>query len=195
MSKEFLLVSVLALVMGCTSDPKVDDHYNDSIRAVDSIRKIDSAMLTDSVSRAAHADTVPTDTTPVEATYPTKFKILFTSSYCGGARPTDEIVEEKQRLKTLSSSSIKFKNHFTGKEYVLKTNAEGIAEGQMEQGKYDVFLTKDINAELGTGFDPKCKLWQDQLLLTVKVNSAGGTQSVNIHFICNPCDENMKRRP
>lgn len=192
---KLLLVSVIAFAFGCSSDPKDDDHVTDSVRVVDSIRKLDSAVRADSVSRNTLVDSVPADTEIVEATYPAKFNIQYTSSYCGGARPTDEIVEEKQRLKTLSSSSIKFKNHFTGTEYVLKTNAQGIAEGQMEEGKYDVFLTNDINADLGTGFDPKCKLWQDQLLLTVKVKSSGTTQDVNIHFICNPCDENMKRRP
>jgi hypothetical protein len=135
------------------------------------------------------------DTTPAEPTYHASFRVLFTSTYCGGARPSEEILAEKATPKVLSLSWVKFKNHFTGKEYVLQTNAEGIAETEMEEGKYDVFFTKDINPKLSTGFDPKCSLWQNQLLLTVKVTSSGKTQDVNVHFVCNPCDETMKRRP
>jgi hypothetical protein len=194
--QQWLLVSALAFAIGCSSDVTDNVRYTDSLRAADSIRKMDSALQADfdSVSGITQVDSVPADTTPVEPTYPAKFRIQYTSSYCGGARPTEEIVAEKQKLRPLTSSSIKFRNHFTGKEYVVKTNTDAIGEAQMEEGKYDVFLTKDINTGLGTGFDPKCKLWQDQLLLTVKVNSSGSMQDVNIHFICNPCNENMKRQ-
>lgn len=135
------------------------------------------------------------DTVVVEPTYKTSFRVLYTSSYCGGARPSEEMLAEYATPKLLTVSWIKFRNHFSGKEYILQTNAEGIAETEMEEGKYDVFLTKDINPKLSTGFDPKCKLWTDQLLLTIKVTSSGKMQDVTIHFICNPCDENMKRRP
>lgn len=135
------------------------------------------------------------DTVVAEPTFKTSFRVLYTSSYCGGARPSEEMQAEYATAKLLSVSWIKFRNHFSGKEYILQTNANGVAEAEMEEGKYDVFLTKDINPKLGTGFDPKCKLWTDQLLLTVKVTSSGKMQDVAIHFICNPCDENMKRRP
>ena len=133
--------------------------------------------------------------TPAEPTYRVGFRILFTSTYCGGARPSDEMLAEKATPKLLYNSTLKFKNHFSGKEYFLKTSPDGEASADMEEGKYDVYLTKDINSALSTGFDPKCSLWMNELLVTVKVAKGVSMQDVTIHFDCNPCDSKMKQRP
>lgn len=139
------------------------------------------------------ADTVAkVDSIPAEPTYRASFKVLYTRSYCGGARPSEEMLAEYSTPKPLANSTLKLKNHFTGKEYFLATASDGTAQAEMEEGKYDVFFTKDIDANLPSGFDPKCSQWQNQLLLTVKVTSSGKMQDVVVHFVCNPCDKNPK---
>lgn len=185
MQKGFILALLSVWMISCTETVETK---------TDSIEK-DTPVIDTVVPSPQDTVAKVIDTVVAEPTYKTSFRVLYTSSYCGGARPSEEMLAEYATPKLLSVSWVKFRNHHTGKEYVLQTNADGIAEAEMEEGKYDVFLTKDINPKLSTGFDPKCKLWTDQLLLTVKVSSSGKAQDVNIHFICNPCDENMKRRP
>jgi hypothetical protein len=166
----------------------------------DSTAIADSTALIDSLARipvdSVMADTVAKkiDTVAAEPTYRADFRVLYTYSYCGGARPTEEITTEHNTPKPLTLSTLKFKNHHTGKEYFLKTDAAGKTSGEMEEGKYDVFFTKDINTGIATGFDAKCSTWMNQLLLTIKVTAAGKMQDVNVHFVCNPCDEQSKMR-
>ena len=188
MKQVFVLALLSVWMFSCN---EVAETRTDSVQT-DSV-KTDSALIDSAKLKVA--DTIgKIDTVPAEPTYATSFNVTFTSSYCGGARPTEEILAEKGTPKPLSLSTVQLINHFSGKEYLLKTNAEGIATAQMEEGKYDVFLTRDINEKLGTGFDGKCNLWLKQLLLTVKVTSAGNSQNVNIHFTCNPCDSEVKKR-
>lgn len=177
------LFSVWMVSCGETEKPLKADTDSTAGKPVDTIVPV----LSDMVAKK--------DTTPVEPVYHAEFRVLFTSTYCGGARPTEEILAEKATPKPLSASTLKLRNHFTGKEYLIKTNADGVGSAELEEGKYDVFLTKDINSTLGTGFDPKCALWLDQSMLTVKVLAAGKMQDVKIHFVCNPCDESIKYRP
>lgn len=185
MKQVFILALLCVWMFSCNESAGTQ---TDSVRVTDTpIIDTIPSVKTDTVAKK---DTV----VPADPTYRATFHTYFTSTYCGGARPSQEILADKATPKALSFSWIKFKNHFTGKEYVLQTNSEGIASGEMEEGKYDVFFTKDINPALGTGFDPKCKLWTDQLLLTVKVGTGGKSQDVTLHFLCNPCDENMKRQ-
>jgi hypothetical protein len=183
------LFSVWMFSCGDTQTPKSDTVSTDG-KLIDTIVPVISDMV-------AQEDSAPTvsEAPPADPVYRAEFKVLYTSTYCGGARPTDEILAEHATPKPLYTSTVKLKNHFTGKEYFIKTDADGIGSAEMEEGKYDVFLTKDINSGLATGFDPKCTKWLGQLLLTVKVTAAGKMQDVNIHFVCNPCDENMKPRP
>lgn len=163
-------------------------------RTADSARA-DSPLI-DSLVPLLSAVVANTDTTPADPTYHAEFKVLYTAGFCGsGVQPTAEMIAEKAKPKPLTASTLKFKNHFSGKEYFIETNAEGIGAAEMEEGKYDVFLTKDINSKLPTGFDATCSRWLDQLLLTVKVTAAGKMQDVTIHFICNPCNPSLSVRP
>ena len=185
MKQVFILALFSVWVFSCgeTKQPAKADSDSTAGKLIDTIVPVLSDMI------------AKKDTTPAEPVYHAEFRVLFTSTYCGGARPTEEILAEKATPKLLYTSTLKFRNHFTGKEYFIKTNADGIGSAEMEEGKFDVFLTKDINSGLATGFDSKCSQWLDQSLLTVKVLAGGKMQDVNIHFVCNPCDEKMKQRP
>jgi hypothetical protein len=197
--KHLIVISALFLMFGCSSDQANDSQARiaDSMRrADDSVRnavdfKADSTRASDSVARAQAAlDSAAS----VEPTFPAEFRVLYIYAYCGGARPTEEMEAQHNTPQLLTSSTLKFKNHHTGKEYFLKTDAKGKISSDMEEGKYDVFFTKDINLSLATGFDPNCTLWTNQLLLTVKVTANGKMQDVNVEFVCNPC-EDWRARP
>lgn len=197
--KQLTLVSAFFLLLGCGSGEREHTESGDSLSDRIIYSDADSTRVQDSIVQAEAtkviSDSLVPDSVATEPTYRAYFAVWYTYAYCGGARPTEEMEAEHQKLQPLTSSTLKFKNHHTGKEYFLKTSPRGEAVADMEEGKYDVFFTKDINSGIETGFDPKCSAWLNQLLLTVKVTARGKMQDVNVHFVCNPCDEQMKKRP
>lgn len=185
MRQVFILALLGVWMCSCNETAETtNDSLPSDMPRVDTV----SVLPKDTVAKTA-------DTIPAEPVYKSSFKIQFTRSYCGGARPTEQILDNYRTPIPLGASTLKFRNHFTGKEYFLHTGADGVASADMEEGKYDVFFTKDIDESLPTGFDPECNLWQNELLFTVKVTSSGKMQDVTVHFVCNPCDETIKRRP
>lgn len=161
-----------------------DPHDETGPRKADSIRLADSIKIADSISAA---------TAIVDSTFSATFRFFYTRAYCGGARPSDEIINSLNTPKLLTNSTLMLVNHFTGTQYKCVLGSDGKSAVQMTEGKYDIFLTSEVNTE--TGFDPKCSLWTKQLLQTIKVTDNGKMQDITIHFVCNPCDEKMKMRP
>ena len=190
--KQYLFAALFFAFTGCADDTSAD-RTADS--AADSSKQArDTVAVTDD-SAAAKSSALQDTLTPQLNTIKKKFRVYFTTSYCGGAKPTDEIISHHQTQRLLTSSNLKLKEHFSGRAYTLSTNASGEGEAELEPGKYDVYLTQNINASLNTGFDAKCSLWINKSLFTVKVSDDGTTQDVTVHFECNPCDENSKKRP
>jgi len=201
--KQLALITVILLMFGCGSGDTSAARENvaDSTKRVDDsisnlvVLKADTTRAADSVANARVTDSIARTAANAEPTYRASFRVMYTSNSCGGARPTQEMVEQYGTPTPLATSSVRFRNHHTGKEYILKTDSKGEVSADMEEGKYDVFFTKDINPNLAhTGFDPKCSTWLNQLLLTVKVTANGKMQDVNVHFVCNPCDDQSKMR-
>lgn len=190
--KQILFYSVFIFLFGCAEEQPHDNNSVDSSSHVESL----TSPIAHSDSVAARKDSAAQDTIiPVDNRIHASFRFYYTTSYCGGARPTEEIIQENAMPRLLTTSTVKLKNHHTGVVYTCKIGKDGEATIDLEEGKYDVYLTREINPALPTGYDPKCSLWQNKSLFTVKVSNDGKTREVTLHFECNPCDENMKRRP
>lgn len=194
--KHVVYFAVCLLFAGCWEGNNVSDQF-----LADSARYADSTFYADSFSRANaemehDEDSIAAapDTLIADSSFAMRLKFSYTRAYCGGARPNDEILLQYSTPQLLTNSTLSLVNHHTGETYSCKTGADGIAFVKMKEGKYDVFLTKDINSALPTGFDAKCTLWTKQLLYTVKVVNDGKMRDVVIHFVCNPCDNTMKQR-
>lgn len=191
--KQILFFFVFIFLIGCA-----EEHSHDN--GADSLAQSDSLPLAfthpDSVAARKDSVTLTADTVvPVDNKIHASFRFYYTTSYCGGARPTEEIIQENAMPRLLTNSKVKLKNHHTDIVYTCVIGSDGEANVDLEEGKYDVYFTKEINPALPTGYDPKCSLWQNKSLFTVKVTNDGKTREVTLHFECNPCDENMKRRP
>lgn len=196
--KHIIVLSAIVVLMISCGDGESAQKEQDSIingDVGDSLVPIDSSLPVGPDTSALRKDSLPAETKSATPKYRTTLTVYYTTSYCGGARPSQEIVAGHETPRLFASSSLRLKNHHTGKEYYIKTSAGGTANYEFEEGKYDVFLTEDIRPSLNTGFDPKCAAWKQQLLRTVKIGPDTKVQDVNIHFVCNPCDEQMKMRP
>lgn len=197
--KKLIFLFVTSCLVGCSeesgSKPDVDSARSaDSIAAVHSngTNANDSAaqlVVIDSVARRSDTAAQP------DNKFRAAFRFYYTTSYCGGAPPTEEIIQQNEILRLLTNSTLKFKNHHTGFVYTIRTSPDAEGTIELEEGKYDVYLTRDINPGLPTGFDPKCSQWLDKLMFTVKAVNDGKMRDIIIHFECNPCDLGMKMRP
>lgn len=188
--KHLLYFALFFLLAGCAGESAHTDQETS-----DSSAKVAPAADTPA---GTVSDTAPATVTVIDTSDPrftARLGFTFTASYCGGARPTEEIIADKNTARPLRNSTLLLKNHFNGKTYSCTTNDDGVGQVSITEGKYDVYLTTDINPGLGTGFDGKCALWRNKVMYTVKLTDDGKLRSVPIHFECNPCDENMKRRP
>jgi hypothetical protein len=120
---------------------------------------------------------------------PVKVFVSYTNSYCGGARPTDEILNKYNTPKKFTNFKIKLVGKKTS---VVVTDTAGCFTHKLKPGKYIVFLTDENNKNLFTNYDPFCvKMLQapyaDLLIQKGKIN-----YQLNLHFPCNPCQPNNK---
>lgn len=128
-----------------------------------------------------------------------KFNITSTSDYCGGAMPTEEIME-----------SMREPNNFNGTLYFHKDperNDKGIAQkfknGKasitgLVNGDYAIFkyprvnMDKLENNESEENLENECEMMRNfQMLEMVNIDQETKEVSIHIHFMCDPCQEPM----
>ncbi len=55
-----------------------------------------------------------------------KAEVFFCNSYCGGARPTEEILEKYKKEYVFSNSNLILKKENSGKQIKVKTDSNGV---------------------------------------------------------------------
>ncbi|HTF02457.1 MAG TPA: hypothetical protein VK826_00465 [Bacteroidia bacterium] len=185
MKQVFAFAILFVWMCSCNDEPKTSQTDADT----GTVQVPATGTTKDTVARIA-ANVTDTVVTPIDSTYTVELTIYFTRNYCGGARPSEEMLADLQTPRLLTKSILRLKNHHSQKEYTCKTNGSGKADLTLEAGKYDVYLTKDINSALNTGFYPDCKIWQEKPLFTIKVTPDRKSFSATINFECNPCNPN-----
>lgn len=162
-----------------------------------------SETESDSIATPIKTDTEPDSVTVKDTTRsaPDRFKstirFYFTSDYCGGAAPSEELLLQKSTPRLLTNSVMLLMKSSNPNELfsTCHTNGKGIGEVYLPEGKYNVYFTGDINPELETGFDGRCLKWQKQILQTVYLKQDAVTKDITVHFFCNPCDVGINKRP
>jgi hypothetical protein len=143
------------------------------------------------------ADTHPakdTNTAPQTAETPAPKKevtvnegiVYYMLPYCGGARPTEEIIAEKKKSRLLTNSTLKLKNK-AGVEYLVVTNDKGIFRSGIPAGVYDVYLTEKTNKELYNVSPETCENCLTKVMSYVEIRN-GQQASFVIQFACGPDD-------
>jgi hypothetical protein len=122
--------------------------------------------------------------------------VMFTTSYCGGAAPTEEIENRHANRRPFTKSTLRIKNSSAGIDTLVSTNESGEFKASLPVGTYDVYLTSKVNSRLDTGFNPACEILKKKISGTFTVSHKKNPFStVIIHFDCDPCDPDMKKRP
>lgn len=119
-----------------------------------------------------------------------------TSSYCGGAAPPQDLLDELATPKAFVNGRLVFIEKSSKKAYPFKTDATGHYTISLPAGNYELHPEKRTNIE-DYGYDPNCKAWLSTVFAEVTLNKKPSTQSNDfvIHFVCDPCDPFIHMRP
>ncbi|CAN5169128.1 hypothetical protein BH09BAC5_BH09BAC5_10160 [soil metagenome] len=111
--------------------------------------------------------------------------VTYTLSYCGGARPSPEILAEYAKAKLFVNSTLKLKN--SSGEYFLKTDKNGNFKEAIPVGTYKVYLTKNTDKKVYDVSPENCSECLKQVKTTVKIKP-GKNNSFQISFQCADSD-------
>lgn len=115
--------------------------------------------------------------------------VSYTNSYCGGARPTDEILLKYNTAHKLSNFKIKL----SGKKIsLITTDSLGFFTCKLKPGNYFIFLTEEKNKNIITNYNPDCIKMLKTAYAELHIEKGKSTYDVKLNFPCNPCELNNK---
>ena len=122
-----------------------------------------------------------------------KLIVTYTRSYCGGARPNQEIINALNEPKILANCKVKIESESNKKKYwICKTNDKGEAELKLKKGKYNFYLASNKKNKAELPFDKTCKKLKKKNLSIFEITEE--ETKIEIRIPCNPCDESLKER-
>ncbi len=110
--------------------------------------------------------------------------VYYTLPYCGGARPTEEILADKNKLRLLTNSTLRLKGK---SEYLVTTNGKGIFKSGIPAGTYEVYLTDKTDKTIYDVDPANCENCLTQKMGTITLQK-GIQASIKVHFNCGPND-------
>ena len=129
----------------------------------------------------------------------TILSVTYTSEYCGGAYPDDEILEELMVPKPFEKETIYIFNNDNVQDIVsYQLNKEGKVSLNLQVGKYTVCqynhlkVAQEMEEQLsqGPGKEGFCPPdWKFEIAAELEVGEKGGEYTVNLHLVCDPCKE------
>lgn len=138
------------------------------------------------------------DVTPKDSLSVFYGTITNTQSYCGGARPPEELLKELATPKPYGNRSLVFFHSGSKKEYGFTTDEHGHYEVELPIGKYELRPGKRYNTEEENyTYDPNCTVWMNHVFTTLEVLAplSDNIKDFTIHIPCDPCDPNIRLRP
>jgi hypothetical protein len=129
-------------------------------------------------------------------TYSVSFYATYNGSYCGGARPQQQILDELAKPKNLINTTLKISPiGRKGSSIKVKTDGNGKCQLKLTEGEWAYTLTKDIDKSV-LYINKKCSRAISKGYGTFKIGQSNHTPfELFFHFDCDPCDPNSKIRP
>lgn len=116
-------------------------------------------------------------------------RLTFNQSYCGGARPSEEMLAQYDSIRPLPNTTVYLARTKGGKFiYKISSDEKGKFKKKMRAGKYLVYLSRNYSKEALPYFNPKCTKWMKSVFAEVEVINGGKKlYNINLHFGCDPC--------
>lgn len=118
-----------------------------------------------------------------------KVFVSYTNCYCGGARPTEEILAKYNTPRKLAKFKIKLVGQ---KTELVTTDTAGYFIKKLKPGKYSIFLTEEKNKNISINYEPSCSKMLTMNYGELNIQKKTSNYVVNLYFPCNPCQLNNK---
>ncbi len=119
------------------------------------------------------------------------FKFTFTMPYCGGAKPTPEILAQSEKPQLLTSQKIYFINAKTNKLDSVTTNQMGEVSKVLKSGTYLLIepwrlLKQTPDGDISSKYDENCLKteWTKSLYTLIVTRKTTKLQTININYVC-----------
>lgn len=185
MKASVLLFIIPVFFFSCTG-------HGNKTAAVDSSSSAppDSLVVKTDTLPADHTQVViPVDSAKIKEVDINEGMVFCTLPYCGGARPSEEILAEKKKARPLTNSTLKLKGK--SGDYLVITNDKGLWRSGIPAGTYDVYLTEKTNKAIYNVKPENCKNCLNEKMATITIKQ-GVRSDCTVHFNCPPGSE---RRP
>ncbi len=178
----FRICSILAAFLLFSCNEPASNTTTDSIPgdSVPPLAKADSAAPKDSVI----PDNTPAPPPPLPDMI--DVTVFYNKNYCGGMKPTDEMLGELRKWRRLPNSTLKLVNK--SGEFLVKTDGKGNFSGIIPAGKYNVFLTKETDAAIYDVSPDACEKCLTDVMSSVEV-AHGKKSDIYVTFRCGPMDK------
>lgn len=122
-----------------------------------------------------------------------KLVVKYTRSYCGGARPNEEIINALNQPRILANCKIRIEQDGPlKKSWSAKTDANGEVSLKLKKGKYNFYIGKNDKNNAELPFDKNCKKLNKKNLANFEIEEK--ETLIEIRIPCNPCDPSLKER-
>ncbi len=120
----------------------------------------------------------------------------YNTTYCGGAKPTPQIISQHEKLREIKNSTIRFKKENDTQFIEVITDAKGNFKIDLEPGTWEYYIAEDFKKnqdEAIMNLPDKCDKFYNISYgeFTTKTNI---TINLMFHLKCNPCDSNINNR-
>ncbi len=113
--------------------------------------------------------------------------VKFRNTYCGGAAPSESILEQYKAEYHLKNTTILLQSA-SGKTIKIRTNSKGYFKTKLRPGTYNYYMTDKYDKNLGFEFNSSCDEWLKRSFGQITI-VAGQKEDYKILFEygCNPC--------
>lgn len=119
--------------------------------------------------------------------------IQYTRQYCGGAKPSAEILEQLNTALPLSNCKVKLvRTDKKSKSRTLMTNDKGEFSAALPNGKYKIYIASNKTNKAQLPFNKKCRKLCSMPLGELDLTANQTTAEIRIP--CDPCDPSVKKR-
>lgn len=142
-----------------------------------------SASLNPFAEKAITFDNI----TEINKTQKVTVCVMFRNTYCGGAAPSESILEQYKTEYPLTKTTIMLKSA-SGKIIKIRTNSKGYIKTKLRPGTYSYFMTDKYNKNLGFEFNSSCEAWLKMSFgqITIVSGQRDGYK-ILYEYGCNPC--------
>lgn len=119
-----------------------------------------------------------------------QFSVQYTSEYCGGAYPPDEVLKALDVERPLKNKELIIKRKDADETYSLMCDAKGVASLSLPQGQYLVFYPIKMTAEPSENAlsVEQCAQWKKTPDTAFAVTADTKNIDLKVRQTCNPCE-------